>query len=566
MGRGSDLTPAVVQRIVHLARRRLIAGADKYARVCRQWRDASGEEAEQLQLFLDLHFMSAEELARASSWMSVHGRHVNVLVMSAGGAGFEAPPTSCFPTLAAAAPALSRLRRLEVDQDNSLSLLEPVLGQLPQLQHLAADVTMQCDPRDAALQQDVVRGMFQDHQGHPWQELPELQQLCPQLIRLHLRLDSAAGHVEVDERLPRLLPAALKHLALSARRPHHDNMYLHPGSLTHLSALQQLALDGVGVDEEQCEALGALQQLQVYAGDDVMLQPVHMPVARKVTVHTTCSLQLPVAVQLVQLKRLVLVTGSGLNLGTAEAVAALTGLQELSLQGCVSDGAAVEVVEAAAGMAQLRSLQLRGGMVDPDELGALLERCTQLTALDLAVCSIPDFNGDLALAFLAVPQQLTGLRRLTVPVELLAHEERAWLAPLTALTRLCVTMTDAVLPAEQRPFLIGDAEQWRQWLQEALTLQAKVQELLQQVAVWPASLQQVMFWVPNVYPRLEKRVRPSCWQYTPPAPGSTQFDVWFEVGGPSGDASVASSWARPFRPCPHLPGVWELQGECEGMG
>jgi hypothetical protein len=28
--------------------------------------------------------------------------------------------------------------------------------------------------------------------------------------------------------------------------------------------------------------------------------------------------------------------------------------------------------------------------------------------------------------------------------------------------------------------------------------------------------------------------------------------------------SSAASWSRPLRPCPHLPGVWELQGRAQG--
>jgi hypothetical protein len=139
MGRISDLPPGVVQRIADLARRRRIPGTNKYARVSWQWRTASSSEgAEQLQLLVDLHYMSDEEVARARSWMETHGGAVQVLVVSAEG---MAPPQQTWFTTAAAAASLGNLRRLEVDQSDSLFMLAPVLGQLPQLQHLAAAVT-----------------------------------------------------------------------------------------------------------------------------------------------------------------------------------------------------------------------------------------------------------------------------------------------------------------------------------------------------------------------------------------------------------------------------------------
>lgn len=79
----NDLPQAAVVRITQLARHRVIAGTNKYARVCRQWRDASiSEDLEPLQLFMDLRH-TAGLSNRVSSWMVVHGQQVEVLVVEA---------------------------------------------------------------------------------------------------------------------------------------------------------------------------------------------------------------------------------------------------------------------------------------------------------------------------------------------------------------------------------------------------------------------------------------------------------------------------------------------------
>jgi hypothetical protein len=77
---------------------------------------------------------------------------------------------------------------------------------------------------------------------------------------------------------------------------------------------------------------------------------------------------------------------------------------------------------------------------------------------------------------------------------------------------------------------------------------------------WPASMQQVVLTM--VVPADAEEVKSHCWTFTPSSPGSRQVTVWLEPHRQRRD--LAKGWSRPFRPCPHLPGVWELQGEVQG--
>jgi hypothetical protein len=79
----------------------------------------------------------------------------------------------------------------------------------------------------------------------------------------------------------------------------------------------------------------------------------------------------------------------------------------------------------------------------------------------------------------------------------------------------------------------------------------------EQIEQWPPSLQQVVFWVESAY-FIEKFV-PMCWQLPASGPSSAHVTAWMELQDKS-----AAGWSRPFRPCPHLPGLWELQGPAQG--
>lgn len=138
-------------------------------------------------------------------------------------------------------------------------------------------------------------------------------------------------------------------------------------ALTHLAALQQLTLDAVVVDGQVCRALaehlGALQQLRVHSLR-LLQQPEELLQLFGPKLVDYTSWRVPAATHMAHLTRLVWHCEHQVPQGAAEALAALTGLQELTLEGCLDGSAAGDVMQALAGMVQLRRLQL-SGTVEP---------------------------------------------------------------------------------------------------------------------------------------------------------------------------------------------------------
>jgi hypothetical protein len=554
----SDLPTVAIKRITQLARGRIIHGCNGYAVVSRQWRDAgdsssSSQESEQLQLFLDLADMSEAAINRALDWLARHGKQAGVLVIASG-----LPPSVAPDSMYTSVAALSYLRRLELMQQHSLVRLAPVLDQLPQLQHLEAHVSMVCDLEgwDSTDEHAVSQGVFADEAGQYWDDLPDLQQqLCPQLTHLRLLIEPNVYSLWLDEQLPLLLPARLKQLELLGVQ---DSVYswLQPRLLSHLTGLQQLTLQRVFIPEEDfipggMEALeghlaGVQQVVLNYPGGTFAgIETLELLAPKVISFSTPFFMPDEETItRLVCLTRLEL--KGALQHPPVAALAALK-LQELVVMD-FGDSDLVTMVQLAGDMPTLRSLRLQGTVgssLFQEQLSAALEQCTQLTSLHLAV-TLP-FTYATTLPFMGVPQQLVGLRRLTVPAELLEQEVGAWLAPLTALTRLCLDMPSHMLHfAGGTP---GGAES------QGLPMQAQVQGVLQQVQAWPASLQQVVMWVSSD----RMGVKRMCCEYIPAVPAGGRFSVWVEQR-----EGKAAGWARPLRPCPHLPGVWELQGEVEG--
>jgi hypothetical protein len=167
----------------------------------------------------------------------------------------------------------------------------------------------------------------------------------------------------------------------------------------------------------------------------------------------------------------------------------------------------------------------------------------------------------LSAPWVSLLQQLTGLRCLTVYQQHIAWEQGSWLVPLTALTCLCVNLhQDVPLSrslAAQFCHLGVANEPDGVWYRFRQVYQNTAQQLMTGLQEWPAQLQQIMFCVEHVV-YYYKGFAPVCWQYTPSAPGSAHVNVWLEYLDES-----AAGWARPFRPCPHLPRVWELQGPAD---
>jgi hypothetical protein len=396
--------------------------------------------------------------------------------------------------------------------------------------------------------EEVYPGKFL--QTDPAQNMLPLEQLCPKVTQLSLTLHATRSHLVVDGSLPALLPAGLRQLSLGAA-PGTERMRLYSSSLVHLSALQRLFLHDVlvaGQDEgDVAQDLGALKQLQqlhLSTSDECVVDEDDLlQLAPKVISCGLCAWgfggvdSLPPLVNLRQLALYDCDANGGVPVGTDEILADLTRLQELILV-CSSDDSLVPVLEQVAGMSTLRSLQLRGTLDGEAPLAPRLALCTQLTSLVIAGVTEPAMG-----SCMAALQQLTALRCLTMPAELLLQQGGTWLAQLTSLTRLGVKL--------------GHTDEGT----GAGAVRAHVQSLLEQVQAWPLGLQQVLVAPPQADGNGMHGFKPECWQFTPPVVGGAQFTVWLEV-----DTGSASGWVRPFRPCPHLPGVWELQGEVEGQG
>jgi hypothetical protein len=396
-----------------------------------------------------------------------------------------------------------------------------------------------------------------------------MQQLCPQLTSLHLTIRDSKKGLVTSPRLPHLASPCLQALTLTNGRNKRGAPLVWSPSLAHLTNLQQLTLDGVvlvmcGVPAAEegreivrvLQQLPALQQLRLHHADTDLGQDAELvSLANKLVDYEVCIVAdgLSYAGQttsgltsFVHLTRLVLRCRPHEQMpeGTVQALAALTGLQELGLR-CAVDSRTAGVVQQAAGMAQLRSLQLVGSCVSDAGVAACLARCAQLTSLVLLVedasgAEEPDGDEDEegeTETWVPALQRLRGLRSLTIHEELLGCERGAWLAGLTQLSSLCVNLNNLLPPA--------GLDVYPQAPDQMIVIKARL--LVKQVQLHRAGLQQVTFWVSS------NLVASS---FSPMSvPCGTQVTVWLERQG-----DVASGWARPLRSWPHLPGVWELQG------
>jgi hypothetical protein len=625
-----SLPCALVERITRLARGRTIAGTNRYAQVSRQWRDAGhiSDETEPQRLYLDSREYD-RDIKHISAWLSTHGKHVDVLIIDADMEestwSFTQHHTQLNWFVGGPAAALQRLTRLDVMQRDSLALLAPVLGQLPQLQHLAANIRVAPSHSSSTGGPSTVQlysSTFVDPHGEVLAELPDLPQLCPKLVHLHLNLQlwvnkgweqpSIQG-VAVDQRLHQVLPAYLQQLDLvntkaTEWRALNCSMVVSLSSLSHLSALQRLVLSGVDVAQDQAAGLlvlGSLQQLRLCSAssiqddsDDPDIPDDTVEVDKAVLLQLAplaTDYEVPSMTDVSALKdagRLTrLVLTEGLQFSPAQSLAALTGLQALELGECGSRLAAV--VEQAAGMATLRSLSVKGSLEEAAAFSSSLARCTQLTALALLVPAPKQADTDGSVdgrhssrrssssssssedepdedrsqpgpPWTVALQQLTGLHHLHVYAALLECEAGAWLAPLTALTRLCGTMP-AFTPRWELYRGGRGKDAGRAWRGDELVNlnMDKAKEYLQQVAVWPASLQQVVFPITQdvdlceyVMPRwLEVRA----WEGAPPAAVPANLISWLEL-----PPIAENGWTRYFSACRYLRGVWELQAPLPG--
>jgi hypothetical protein len=524
-----------------------------------------------MQLYVNARHMSEADISKAFEWVAMHGEHVDTLVLQA--CKSRALPLDLFNT---AAPSLRNLTWLGLFQRHSLVQLAPVLGQLPQLRHLAAAVQQHVDHNG------VYRtGMFKDESGQRWEEVPDMQQLCPQLQQLDLTIESTRERIPIDMRLVQLLPAGLQQLTLTSTWD--AAVCLVAGHVEHLTALQQLTLDGVVVEPEEASrlmlSLGALQEVRLLSdlGDQQGEVLVRLAPKLKACWYGAAQ-ELEVLPQLTHLTLLMLSwrdATSGMPEGTAEALAALTGLQALDLEGDMEGRPMEEVLQQVSGMEALRSLKLGGSLVDAlnghesftyASLSGGLELCTQLTSLRVMVKLGNPYRRRQAPRFVHAPVQLTGLRNLALPGDVFEYDDGASLAPLSHLTSLRLR----VWPGPVRTALVegpvSQVHDWRAvWRQVGRTDRDAVQlQLLDALEAAQSSggacfMTTGMGSLAAAPPTV---TTPTHWQVTPAVPGGagpirvyTEEDMW-QVHG----------WSQPLVPCPHLPGVWELQGEAQEGG
>jgi hypothetical protein len=580
-----DLPLPAVKRILQLARGRVISGTNGHLCVCRQWRDAGGsEDLEPLQLLLEWPHLSESELSKAIDWMSVHGHQLGTLVVVSQGCTLQQLQSLFLP-----AASFTNLRRLEVDHQHSLDLLAPVLGQLPQLQHLAMALSMAPDfthEEGIPPPGHLVDAGFINSDGQHWDaEVPDLEELCPHLTSLHLTFvaDTVMYFMEVEVRLILLLPDHLERLVLShgseeGAASTDFYMVVLSNTFSHLTALRELDLIRVGVGMMHpgtlAQDLPALQQLRVQEPHRAFVS-VHDPLLHgpPVTSYKTSYMNAPwlglgKVAALVHLTELTLSWAYEMPESMAGTIATLTGLQSLRLHTHAIPNT-VACIQQAAAMPKLRHLDLYLTAHTNTALSAALAACTQLTSLSLSLSYLP--SRPPGLGSVQMPddapvvdavQQLVGLRCLTVRAGVLEQGAGAWLAPLTALTRLGVIqlhrsraesdVQSAVMAAGH--FSVGPHTQ-QHWCRMVAC------RLLESVQVWPPGLQQVVLlgWGAGCH-GVQGAIKPSGWVHTPSDAGAAPLNVWLER-----ESEALPAWPRPWHPCPHLPGVWELPSR-EGQG
>jgi hypothetical protein len=231
------LPAPAIRNVIGQARSRCIPGTNKHALVCRSWRDASSTlvDDEQLQLYVDLDKIG-DSLAACLGWLQRHGSSVAGLSMD----GLR-PHRWSFMEAQVFRPVVfgSSLTRLEL-MDTDLQLLEGTLQQLPALQHLGAylpGVTFS-NPTDL-----IGDGINADLLA----DIPDLGQLCPQLVSLHLDLappPPGVSFAEPDDdcfmhhNLLRLMPGSLQQLHLAG-----EYLVVEGHHFLHMTALSHLTLD-----------------------------------------------------------------------------------------------------------------------------------------------------------------------------------------------------------------------------------------------------------------------------------------------------------------------------------
>jgi hypothetical protein len=518
----ADLPAAAVRLITRAARTRHIPGTNRSAQVCRSWRYAAidSEDQEQLQLLLALEGLPADTVHSTIEWMKQHGSCVTSLYIM-----YEPDSAPIFQQLPLSTAPLVGLARLEVDGPDTLVALAPVLPQLVALTHLRAWIALM--PSDRATEY-----VF-SAEGVPLQEVPSLQQLCPGLRSLHLVYYIWRDTIftsKMSTRLSQLLPAPLEELHLEQvfRR---GGVQLPCAILASLSSLRRLTVTNALVNDH-------LDLLLCEPGVDYLdmcgtiCRVGHMEVGIDQWIDVKLSMSRHRPQHLSKLVGLCFRTQSDALL-PAPVLAALSGVRKLAPVG----------VECSA-------------EVCVQQLSAL--SCLQ----HLSFLSSPETAGNVAAAVAALSsvQQLTYLR-VNGHVEV---SRSAWAAVLPHLSQLQVLAVHKELLLEGG--LVAELPRLAQ-------LQCLYVEDLTIVDWNPAALGTQVAAHLSVLSQCSRLRAVLCWSHAN-AGDETAQPLWVLEHEGRLHVSCWHRWRRAAeqgrvvcpRPCPHLPGVWELQQQAQATG
>jgi hypothetical protein len=541
MTRIDDLPAPAVRLITRFARTRRIPGTNRYARVCRSWQEAAAdrEDQEQLQLLLPLEGLRADALTSTSAWLGKHGQCVTSLYItyySATAALFKQLPLSTAP--------LVGLARLEVDGPDSLVALAPALPQLVALTHLRASIGLV--PVNATHEGHVFpEGVFSTH-GVSLEAPPSLQQLCPGLksLRLDITSQDVVYHsMWVKAPVAQLLPDHLEQLHINGG-PFADDVSIPcAAALTSFTSLRCVTLAWVcGLDVDLLLSMPGLEEVDLLRAAVRVDGHDAEKFAQWVNRGGCTTPQ-----HLTKLTHLFTTYPQPGPASAAPQLAALPGLRKLHLNICEPGAAAyVQQLSSLSRLQHLSVAFLGGAERDVADALSALSSVSQLTYLSVRTRSAQVPRPTWA----AVLPHLTQLRVLGTTLEQLRDEGLA--EELYRLRQL-----QCVYVAINAPYM-----------RVPVVAREEVAPQLQVLGKC-GSLRAVLCWgdadddddnYDDVW---------GVWEEPPEAhplhqhvqEGQVHLSSWHNWAHAAREGRVLCP-----RPCPHLPGVWELQQVEPGTG